>query len=136
MLPTPSDHNKNFKDMKVLAIALAAGAASLAAAPAFAGPYVKTKHEFVGVDEDYTKGTHQVRVGYGIKAGQFSPYIEGGVGRAYSDNTGGEEDFSVIQVGTGVKLTDRLSGYGKWINTFKENDTRSWKVELGTKFTF
>jgi|TARA_B100000035_G_scaffold61284_1_gene49424 hypothetical protein len=122
--------------MKAFAIALAAGAAALSAAPAFAGPYVKTKHEFVGVDDDYSKGTHQVRVGYGEKLGRFTPYVEGGVGRAYSDNTGAEEDFSVIQVGTGVKITDSLSGYGKWINTFKENDTRSWKVEFGTKYSF
>lgn len=122
--------------MKAFAIALAAGAAALSAAPAFAGPYVKTKHEFVGTDDDYSKGTHQVRVGYGEKVGRFTPYVEGGVGRAYSDNTGTEEDFSVIQVGTGMKITDSFSGYGKWINTFKENDTTSWKVEFGTKYSF
>ena len=45
------------------AIALAALAMSALATPALAGPYVESKHEFKGTDEDYSKAVHQGRVG-------------------------------------------------------------------------
>ena len=40
-------------------IALAALALSALATPAFAGPYVESKHEFKGTDEDFSKQVHQ-----------------------------------------------------------------------------
>jgi hypothetical protein len=46
------------------AIALAALAMSALATPALAGPYVESKHEFKGTDEDFSKAVHQGRVGY------------------------------------------------------------------------
>ena len=49
-------------------------------------------------------------------------------------NTG--EDFIALEVGSSVKITDQLSGYGKFENIFQNDDTRDWKVELGTKFRF
>ena len=52
-------------------------------APAMAGPYVESKHEFKGTDEDYSKDVHQARVGYETKVGALTPYIEGGVGVTY-----------------------------------------------------
>ena len=67
-----------YKEMKQ--IALAALALSALATPAFAGPYVESKHEFKGTDDDYKKTVHQGRVGYETKLGALKPYIEAGLG--------------------------------------------------------
>ncbi len=50
--------------MKAFAVALLGLAIS---APAMAGPYVESKHEFKGTDEEYSKAVHQGRVGYETK---------------------------------------------------------------------
>jgi len=117
------------------ALALAALAASALATPAFAGPYVESKHEFKGTDEDYSKAVHQGRIGYETKLGTLKPYIEGGAGVSYPED-GDSTNFTVLEVGTKVKITDSLSAYGKWENLFQDDDTRDWKVELGTKYKF
>ena len=40
-------------------------------------------------------------------------------------------------VGTKLKVTDKFSAYGKWENIFQDSDdTRDWKVEVGTKYKF
>ena len=122
-----------YKEMKQ--IALAALALSALATPAFAGPYVESKHEFKGTDEDFSKQVHQGRVGYEWKLGKATPYVEGGVGRAVPD-AGEGETFYALEVGSKVKLTDSLSAYAKYENLFQEDDTRDWKVELGTKYKF
>ena len=117
------------------AIALAALAMPMIAAPALAGPYVESKHEFKGTDDNYSKAVHQGRVGYEWKTGSFSPYIEGGVGVTAPD--GGEnETFTALEVGSKVKLTDKFSAYGKFENLFQKDSTRDWKVEVGTKYKF
>ena len=117
-------------------IALAALALSALATPAFAGPYVESKHEFKGTDEDYSKTVHQGRIGYSTKVGRLSPYIEGGLGVSYPD-AGDSDTFKVLEVGTKVKITDSFSAYGKWENGVQESDdTRDWKVEMGTKYKF
>ena len=118
-------------------IALAALALSALATPAFAGPYVESKHEFKGTDEDYSKAVHQGRVGYEFeKVGPFKPYVEAGLGVSVPD--GGDNDtFKALEVGTKVKITDSFSAYGKWENIFQDSDdTRDWKVEVGTKYKF
>jgi outer membrane autotransporter protein len=117
------------------AIALAALALGTMATPALAGPYVESKHEFKGTDEDYSKAVHQGRVGYETKVGALTPYIEGGAGIAYPDG-GDSETFTALEVGSKVKLTDKFSAYGKWENIFQSDSTRDWKVELGTKYKF
>ena len=118
------------------AIALAALALPMIAAPALAGPYVESKHEFKGNDEDYSKAVHQGRIGYETKLGRLSPYVEAGLGVSYPD--GGDQDtFKVLEVGTKLKVTDKFSAYGKWENVFQDSDdTRDWKVEVGTKYKF
>ena len=121
--------------MKAIALAALAVSATALATPALAGPYVESKHEFKGTDEDFSKQVHQGRVGYETKLGKATPYIEGGVGRAVPD--GGEaETFYVLEVGSKLKITDSLSAYAKYENLFQEDDTRDWKVELGTKYKF
>ena len=116
-------------------IALAALALSALATPAFAGPYVESKHEFKGTDEDFSKQVHQGRVGYEWKYGDAKPYVEGGIGRSVPD-AGEAETFYAFEVGSKLKITDSLSAYAKYENLFQEDDTRDWKVELGTKYKF
>ncbi len=117
------------------AIALAALAVPMITAPALAGPYVESKHEFKGTDEDYSKAVHQGRIGYEWKAGRFAPYVEGGVG-VISPDAGDNENFTALEVGSKVKITDKFSAYGKYENLFMADSTRDWKVELGTKYKF
>ena len=118
------------------AIALAALALPMIAAPALAGPYVESKHEFKGTDEDYSKAVHQGRVGYETKVGALTPYIEAGLGVSYPDG-GGSDTFKALEIGTKVKITKQFSAYGKWENIFQDSDdTRDWKVEVGTKYKF
>ena len=117
------------------AIALAALAMSALATPALAGPYVESKHEFKGTDEDYSKAVHQARVGYEWKTGRFSPYIEGGLGVTVPDG-GDNTNFTALELGTKVKITDEFSAYGKFENIFQDDDTSDWKVEVGTKYKF
>jgi outer membrane autotransporter protein len=123
------------KELQMKAIALAALAASALATPALAGPYVESKHEFKGTDEDYSKAVHQARVGYETKIGALKPYVEGGFGVSYPED-GEETTFSALEVGTKVKITDKFGAYGKFENIFQDDDTRDWKVELGTKYKF
>ena len=120
---------------KMKSIALAALALSAIATPAFAGPYVETKHEFKGTDEDFSKSVNSARIGVDKKFGSFTPYIEGGAGIISPDGKE-SETFTVLEVGGKVKLTKSLSAYGKWENLFMEDNTRDWKVELGTKYRF
>ena len=121
--------------MKAIALAALAVSATALATPALAGPYVESKHEFKGTDEDYSKAVHQARVGYSWKAGRFAPYVEGGAGVTAPD-AGDNESFTVLEVGSKVKITDKFAAYGKWENKFQEDSTRDWKVEVGTKYKF
>ena len=106
------------------------------AAPAFAGPYVKTGHKFTGVDEDYGAAQHQVRLGYETKVGVLVPYIEGGFGVVYPD-AGESSTVKALEVGTKMRLTEKLSANAKFENIFKDSDgSRNWKVELKTKYSF
>ena len=70
--------------MKFQALAALAFVPALAT-PALAGPYVETKSEFKGTDEDFKSHVHQARVGYDWKEGSFTPYIEGGAGTSIPD---------------------------------------------------
>ena len=122
--------------MKAIALAALAVSATALATPALAGPYVESKHEFKGTDEDYSKAVHQGRIGYETKMGALKPYIEAGLGVSYPD-AGDSDTFKVLEVGTKLKVTDKFSAYGKWENIFQDSDdTRDWKVEVGTKYKF
>jgi len=117
------------------AIALAALALPMMAAPALAGPYVETKSEFKGTDDEYKGAKNQARIGYEWKVGKLTPYIEGGAGISTPDD-GESEGFTVLEVGSKVKITDKFSAYGKFENFFQEDSTRDWKVEVGSKYKF
>lgn len=117
--------------------ALAAVVATpMLAGAALAGPYVETKSEAKGTDSDYSGQSHQVRVGYDWKLESgVTPYIEVGAGTGAKDGEDWEE-FTVLEIGTSVKITDDLKAYIKMENKFQNDDTRDWKVELGTKYRF
>ena len=119
--------------MKLQALAGLAFVPALAT-PALAGPYVETKSEFKGVDEDFKGQVHQGRVGYDWKEGNWAPYIEGGAGISTPD-AGDPESFTVVELGTKVKLTDDLSAYVKGEQFFFDDESK-WKVEIGTKYRF
>ena len=116
------------------AIALAALALPMVAAPALAGPYVSTKSEFKGSDSTYKETVNQARLGYDWKLGKLAPYVElGGGGKA--PNGGDLDGFVAAEVGTGIKLTDKLSAKAKFEALSFESKT-DWKVEVGTKYRF
>ena len=117
--------------MKPLLIALAATAV---AAPAFAGPYTKTKTEFFGQGDTYHKSVSQARVGYEKEVGDWTPYVEVGGGIVAPDAEDSLYLFAV-QAGTTVDITDKLSGY-VFVENMHYNEKNHWKGQLGTKYTF
>jgi len=116
------------------AIALAALAIPMVTAPALAGPYVMTKSEFKFSDENYKEAVNQARLGYDWKAGSLKPYVELGAGAKTPDG-GDSKGFTAAEIGTGIKLTEKLSAKAKaeFINL---SDKTDWKVEIGTKYRF
>ena len=116
------------------AIALAALAIPMVTAPALAGPYVMTKSEFKGSDDTYKGTVNQARLGYDTKIGKLSPYVELG-GGAVAPNAGETDTFVAAEVGTGIKLTDKLSAKAKFEAIGYDSKT-DWKVEVGTKYRF
>ena len=129
-----TDKSVNITQRKMKAFAVALLGLAIAT-PAMAGPYVESKHEFKGTDEDFSKQVHQGRVGYEWKLGKASPYIEGGFGVTTPD-AGDQETFTALEIGSKYKITDSFSAYAKYENIFQEDDTRDWKVEMGTKYKF
>ena len=116
------------------AIALASLAIPMMTAPALAGPYVMTKSEFKFSDENYKEAVNQARLGYDWKAGSLKPYVELGAGAKTPDG-GASKGFTAAEIGTGIKLTEKLSAKAKaeFINL---SDKTDWKVEVGTKYKF
>ena len=100
-----------------------------------AGPYVESKHEFKGTDDDYSKGVHQARIGYETKVGALTPYIEGGAGIVYPDGSSDSDTFTALEVGSKLKITDKFSGYGKF-ETIMYSEKMIGKLSFGTKYKF
>jgi len=116
------------------AIALAALAFPMIAAPALAGPYVMTKSEFKGSDSTYKEAVNQARLGYDWKVGKLAPYVELGGGAKAPDGLA-VDGFVAAEVGAGLKLTDKLSAKAKFEALGFDSKT-DWKVEVGTKYRF
>ena len=116
------------------AIALAALAIPMMTAPALAGPYVMTKSEFKFSDENYKEAVNQARLGYDWKTGALKPYVELG-GGAKTPDGGDSKGFVAAEVGTGIKLTDKLSAKAK-IEAISFSTKTDWKAELSTKYRF
>jgi hypothetical protein len=116
------------------AIALAALAIPMVTAPALAGPYVMTKSEFKFSDENYKEAVNQARLGYDWKVGALSPYVEVG-GGAKTPDGGDSKGFTAAELGTGLKLTKKLSAKAK-VEAISLSSKTDWKVEVGTKYRF
>ena len=115
-------------------IAIALAALPFMAAPALAGPYVMTKSEFKGSDQDYKEAVNQARLGYDWKVGKVTPYVELGGGAKAPDGAS-VDGFVAAEVGAGLKLTDKLSAKAKFEALSFDTKT-DWKVEVGTKYRF
>jgi len=116
------------------AIALAALALPMIAAPALAGPYVSTKSEFKFTDDNYKEAVNQARLGYDWKVGIAAPYVEVG-GGAKTPDGGDSAGFAAIEVGTGLKLTEKLSAKAK-VEAISLSTKTDWKAEISTKYRF
>ena len=113
---------------------LFATAALMAAQPALAGPYTKTKSEFFGQGDTYHKSVSQARVGYEKQVGDWKPYVEVGGGIVTPDSEDTLYLFAV-QAGTTVDITDKLSGY-VFVENMHYDEKNHWKGQVGTKYTF
>jgi len=116
------------------AIALAALAIPMVAAPALAGPYVMTKSEMKFTDDNYKSAVNQARLGYDWKVGALSPYVEVG-GGANTPDAGTTKGFTAAEIGTGMKLSKKLSAKAK-VEAISFSSKTDWKAELSTKYRF
>ena len=114
--------------------AIALAAVPFMAAPALAGPYVMTKSELKFSDANYKEAVNQARLGYDWKVGALKPYVELG-GGAKTPDGGSSTGFTAAEIGTGIKMTEKLSAKLKAEATQASNKT-SWKAELSTKYRF
>ena len=117
--------------MKPLLIAMAA---TMAAQPALAGPYAKSKSEFFGQGDTYHRSIQQARLGYETEVGNFQPYVEVG-GGVVTPDSGDSEGLIAVQVGTKFDVTEQLSGYAL-IENLHYGEKNYWKGQIGTKYTF
>ena len=116
------------------AIALAALALPMIAAPALAGPYVSTKSEFKFSDDNYKEAVNQARVGYDWKVGIAKPYVEIG-GGAKTPDGGASKGFTAAELGSAIKLTEKLSAKAK-AEIISLSSKTDWKVVVSTKYKF
>jgi len=117
--------------MKSFALALASLTLS---APVFAGAYVTANSEFNGTDNEYQSSKIQTRVGYDWKFDNVTPYIEAGLGRGAS-NGEDADGFGVLELGSGLQVTDNL-GLNAKVEVERNEDVNSWKIAVGTKYSF
>ena len=114
--------------------AIALAALPIMAAPALAGPYVMTKSEFKFSDENYKEAVNQARLGYDWKVGALKPYVELG-GGAKTPDGGDSKGFTAAEIGTAIKITEKLSAKAK-AEAISLSSKTDWKVEVGTKYRF
>ena len=87
---------------------IAAGAASLMAAPAYAGPYVNLE-----TNAGYGSATTDFHVGYEGALGESAGYyVQAGPALVNVDGEGTENEYSG-KVGVGVDLSEQLNVYGE-----------------------
>ena len=92
---------------------IAAGAASIMAAPAMAGPYVNIETNAGYTDGEYGSATTDFHVGFegdlGTSAGW---YVQGGPALVNVDGEGTDNEYSG-KAGIGVDLSEQLNVYGE-----------------------
>ena len=121
---------------KALALSALAALSAASVAPALAGPYVTTKVGIKGEDSEMDKNYVETRIGYETKVGNLKPYIE--VGPAWeTKNDEDTETFKQIEVGSKIKLTDRLSSKVKAEWTLPDSSSATeWKYEGSLTYEF
>tara|TARA_R100000458_G_C8141043_1_gene152235 strand:- start:105 stop:470 length:366 start_codon:yes stop_codon:yes gene_type:complete len=121
--------------MKTIALAALTAATALAT-PAMAGPYVTGSAEFTGSEGEYKNRELLARVGYDTTVGNLTPYVELGGGSSTDDGDDGE-GVLVIEVGSGIDITEKLSANAFYEHKkYKSGDDPEWKIALGTKYRF
>ena len=128
--------------MKKLALALAA---TLASAPAIAGPYVNVETNGNYTGSDYESRATDLHVGYENTLGSFdwyelgalAFYVQGGKTINAVDGVDSESNWSG-KVGGSVAATDKLGIYGEvaFSNIFDEDTDNTWGTKLGAKYAF
>ena len=120
--------------MKKIALALAA---SIASAPAIAGPYVNVESNTSYTGSDYTSRATDLHVGYENAIGSLDWYVQGG--KTINAEHGVDSDSTWSgKFGGSVAATDKLGLYGEvaFSNIFDEDTDNSWGTKLGAKYSF
>jgi len=118
--------------------ALAALALTALATPAMAGPYLTTKVGVKGEGSDMDKSYIETRVGYETKYGNLKPYIEIGPAWENKDGEDSADSFTQLEVGSKIKLTDKLSSKVKaeWTLPDESGSATEWKYEGTLTYKF
>ena len=118
--------------MKKLALALAA---TLASAPAIAGPYVNVETNSAYSGSDYAGRATDFHIGFDGSVGDLGYYIQGGPTVSALDGADSETDFSG-KVGASVDATDKLGIYGEVAFVNVEDSDNLYTTKLGAKYSF
>ena len=112
--------------------AIAAGAASLMAAPAMAGPYVEIENNAGFVGSEYAASTTDFHVGYEADlAENVSFYVQGGPALVNVEGEGTENEYSG-KAGVGVTLSEEVNIYGE-VSLLTVGQEFEEDLNLGTK---
>ena len=118
--------------MKKLALALAA---SIASAPAIAGPYVNVETNGNYTGSDYTSRATDLHLGFENTLGSFDWYAQGGKTINAADGVDSDSNWSG-KVGGSVAATEKLGIYGEFSGISNGDEDNSYGTKLGAKFTF
>ena len=120
--------------MKKIALALAA---SIASAPAMAGPYVNVETNANYTGTDYQSRATDLHVGWEGEVGSLAYYVQGGPTISATDGAESENNISG-KLGASVAATEKLGVYGEvsFANLFNEDTDNTYGTKLGAKFSF
>ena len=120
--------------MKALILA---GAASMMAAPAFAGPYVNVETNASYSGNDYNAATTELHVGYEGAIGEDAGYyVQAGPAIVSADGEDTTTEFSG-KAGVGVDIAENVNLYGEVaFITVDGSDDNDYGLKVGVKYTF
>ncbi len=118
--------------MKKLALALAA---SIASAPAIAGPYVNVETNASYTGNDYTSRATDLHVGYENAVGSLDYYVQGGKTINAQDGVDSDSAWSG-KFGGSVSATEKLGLYGEVSVAGVEDADNTYGTKLGAKYSF
>ena len=118
--------------MKKLALALAA---SIASAPAIAGPYVNVETNANYTGSNYESRATDLHIGYENTAGIVDWYVQGGKTINAVDGADADSNFSG-KFGGSVAASDKLGIYGEVSFAAVEDSDNTYGTKLGAKYSF